>query len=100
MNRNVASDANGPVFGIVVEPMGTRNCVDPVGDGDRLEAAVAGGDPKRLLNSIATCPLCVSVAGLGTLISWRDKCRRFGGVLPSSSESLWVMSFRSLSKMS
>ena len=39
MNRNVASDANGTVFGLLLNQREPET-VDPVGDGDRLEAAV------------------------------------------------------------
>ena len=44
-------------------------------------------------------PICLP-GRIGDADLLARQCRRFGVVLPSSSESLWVMSCRSLSKMS
>ena len=41
MNRNVASDANGTVFGLLLNQREPET-VSPVGDGDRLEPAAVG----------------------------------------------------------
>ena len=63
MNRNVASDANGIVFGLLWNN-GEPETLDPVGDGDCLDAAVGRAEVP-----VGTCTGCSTLLPLVPYVS-------------------------------